>query len=417
MPLTTRVLAGLLAGIGLGLIFNASHSPGLIAAGLGIEPVGTLWVNGILMTVIPLVVSSLVVAVSSATDSRQVGRLGWRAVVLFFALACFAAGFTAIVVPPLMAWLPIDASAIASLRVAPGIAASQPLPATTIGQWITALVPANPIKAAADGAMLPLVIFTLAFALAITTVPLELRRTLVQFFQAVAMAMRSLVEWVLALAPIGVFALALPLTIRHGASAAGALGFYVVVVVAICIVILLLLYPFVATVGRVSMKRFAYAAAPAQMVAFSARSSLASLPALIEGAEQRLGLPKSVSGFCLPLAVSIFKIGAPIVTVTGLVFISRLYGVEIEPARFAQAVALAALLSFATPGVPAGGLLVSAPMFVAAGLPVEGIGLLVALDTIPDMFRAPVNVTADLAVATILASRSPETGKSAPAGP
>ena len=214
---------------------------------------------------------------------------------------------------------------------------------------------------------------------------------------------------------MGVFALAFPLAARLGAAAAGALGYFVALSAAMCLVLLLAVYPLAVVAGRVPLRRFARAAAPAQAVAFGSRSSLASLPALIDGAERRLGLPPAVTGFCLPLAVSTFKLGAPVVMLVGLLVMGRLYGVPIDAADLAQATAAAALLSFSAPGVPGGALLVAAPIFATAGVPLEALGLLLAVDTIPDMFRAPANVTADLAVAAILARHAPAPAQ--PAGP
>ncbi len=417
MSLATRVVGGLTLGLAVGAAINASRHPTLLALVSWIEPVGTLWVNAILMTVIPLVVSSLILGVASTDDPRMIGQLGRRAFLLFLVLVCASSGITALVAPSLLRWLPIDAATAASLRAGPAAVATHPVPGpATLGQWFVGLVPSNPVKAAADGTLLPLVVFTLAFALAVTHLPAELRLGLVRFFEAVASAMRILVEWVLVLAPLGVFALALPLAARLGVAAAGALGYYVALVSILPVAFLLLLYPAVAIGGRVSMRRFARAAAPAQAVAFSARSSLASLPALIEGAEQRLGLPPAVTGFCLPLAVSTFKFCGPVVVIVGALFMGRLYGVVIGPAQLVEAAALAALLSFTSPGIPGGAVIATAPaVFAALGLPAEGVGMLIALDTVPDMFRTPANVTADLAVATILARHV--SGTSTPLSP
>ena len=410
MTLTTRVIAGLVLGLTAGIAINASQVPMLLTLGSWIEPIGKLWVNGILMTVIPLVVSSLILGVASTGDARRVGKLGRRAFLLFLVLVCASGGFAALVAPCLFGWLPIDAAAAASFHANAAAVATQPVQATvTLDQWLIALVPSNPVKAAADGALLPLVVFTLAFALAVGRLPAELRGGMVRAFEALAAAMRILIEWVLALAPIGVFALSLSLAARLGIAAAGALGYYVALVSVLPVVLLLLLYPTVAFGARVAMRRFAGAAAPAQAVAFSTRSSLASLPALIEGAELHLGLPPSITGFTLPLAVSIFKFCGPVVVIVGALFVGRLYDIAIDPTRLIEATGLTALLSFTVPGIPGGGLIAMGPViFAFLGLPVEAVGMLIALDTIPDMFRAPANVTADLAVAAILAYHTPE---------
>jgi Na+/H+-dicarboxylate symporter len=402
VSLTARVAGGLALGLAAGAVAYATRNSALLALAALAGPVGTLWVNAILMTVVPLVVSSLVVGVASAGDPRLVGRLGRWALALFLLLVSCSAILTALIAPPLLARLPNAAAAAASLRPGAPSAGASPGSVPTAVQWLIGIVPSNPVRAAADGAMLPLVVFTLVFALALTRIEPALRQAVLRFFEGVAAAMRVLVGWVLALAPLGVFALSLPLAARLGAAAAGALAYFVVLVSAISVILLLALYPVAVVGGRLPLRRFARAAAPAQAVAFSSGSSLASLPALIEGAERWLGLPPAVTGFCLPLAVSMFKLCGPVVMVVGVLFIGRLYGVAIVPTRLAQVAAGAVLLSFATPGVPGGGLLVAAPLFVAAGLPVEAIGILLAVDTIPDRFRAPANVTADLTVAAIV---------------
>jgi len=402
MSAPTRVAAGLVAGLSLGAAIAATHDPVGLAFARAVEPAGTLWVNAILMTVIPLVVSNLIVGVASSVDSQFVGRIGWRALLIFLVCVTASASTAALIAPPALAHLSVDPVAAASLRAEVIAKAPLQLPPSA-GQWLVGLVPSNVVRAAADGAMPPLVVFSLAFALAMSRLTSDIREPLVAFFIGVADAMRVLVERVLALAPIGVFALLLPLASRRGVALVGALGYYVIVVSLTSLLLALMLYPAVALAGHVTLRRFARAVAPAQAVAFSASSSLAALPALFEGAERRLGLPAAITGFVLPLAVSLFKFTAPVATVTGTFVIGRLYGVDIAPARLVSIVMIAALVTFGTPGIPGGRLLAGAPVFLTAGLPVEAIGLLLAVDAIADRFRAPANVTGDLAVATILA--------------
>ncbi|MGH7542223.1 MAG: dicarboxylate/amino acid:cation symporter, partial [Gemmatimonadota bacterium] len=272
--------------------------------------------------------------------------------------------------------------------------------------WITGLVPANPIEAAARGAILPLVVFSVIFALALTRLPVEGRRPVVRFFEAVRDAMLVLVGWILAVGPLGVFCLVLPIAARLGAAFAGVLGYVVLVVCGLLVVSILALYPVAVLGGRVPLRRFAAACAPAQAVAFSTRSSLASLPPLIEAAERRLRLPVRVTGLVLPLAVSTFKFASPIARITETLFVARLYGIDLGAPEVAAISAAIGLLSFYSPGVPSGGLFVMAPIYIAFGLPVEGIGLLLALDLIPDMFITTSNITADMTVAVLLARRS-----------
>ncbi len=214
-----------------------------------------------------------------------------------------------------------------------------------------------------------------------------------------------LVRGVLRLAPLGVFALALPLAVRLGASAAGALAGYVVIVVAVTLVFIALLYPLAAIVGRVPIAEFARAALPPQAVAFSSRSSLAALPAMMESARGRLRLPESVAAFLLPLAASTYRPGATIGQMVGALFIAKLYGIELGLAQVATMGLTAVVTAFGVPGVPSGSIIMIIPVLAAAGVPVEGIGLLIGIDTIPDMFRTTSNTTGHMAAAVVVGRR------------
>ena len=215
--------------------------------------------------------------------------------------------------------------------------------------------------------------------------------------------MLVVVRWILALTPIGVFALAADLGAQLGLGAAGAVGYYVLVLCGLVAVATLACYPIAALFGRISITRFARAAAPAQMVAVSTRSSLASLPALIAGAQRHLGDRPGIAGFVLPLAVSTFKLNTPIADLAGPLFLAHLYGIDLSTAQIATMTAVSVAMSFSNPGIPSGGLfVVTAPVMLSAGLPLEGIGLLIAADAIPDVFNTFVNVTGDQTVAAIL---------------
>lgn len=271
--------------------------------------------------------------------------------------------------------------------------------------WVVDLVPTNPIKAAVDGTMLPLVVFALAFGLALLQVNEDRRDAVLKFFHGVGDAMIAIVHVIIDLAPIGVFALMLPVASRTGSAAAGALGYYVAATSFVQLLSILLLYPLVVLAGRVPVLRFARAVFPAQAVAFSSSSSLASLPALIDGGEQKLRLPPSVSGVVLPLAVSTFKIATPTSWLVAAIFLAHLYGVPLAPAQLFVIALTAILTSFSVPGVPHGWLLVISPLVVTMGIPAEGIGLLIAVDAISDIFMTTHNVTGDM-VAAALVSRN-----------
>ena len=355
------------------------------------------------MTVIPLVVSLVIVGIASA-DGRAIAKLGTRVLVAALLLLCASALVGAIIAPPVFARLPLDPAAVAALRqraaAALGADPSRRMP--SVSQWIVDLVPANPIRAAADGAMLPLVVFAIAFGLALLSLSPEQRDPVVRVFRGIGDAMLRLVRWLLVFAPIGVFALTFPLIARLGASAIGALASYVALIIAgTTVFVLLVVYPAAAFFGRVPVARFARAVLPAQAVAFSSRTSLAALPALIEGAQQRLGMSAETSGFLLPLASALFRVGAALGLTVGAVFIGRLYGADLGTAQVLTVAVTAVLTSFSIPGVPAGSIIAMVPVLASVGLPVEGIGVLLGVDAIPDAFRTTANVTGQMAAATI----------------
>jgi Na+/H+-dicarboxylate symporter len=406
----TRVLVAVAAAIAGGTLIAASGNASLVRAADSIAPIGTLWVNAIRMTVIPLVVSLIITGVASAADVRSIGRLGGRTLLVFLMLI---AG-TAVVVIPLLSGLftllPSHGAGVPPLPAGAAEATGDVVGthAQTFADWLPSLLPQNPIAAAAGGAMMPLVLFTLLLALAIARTSAASRAALVGFFQAFSEAMLTLVRWVILMAPIGVFALALRLAAHAGALVAGAIGFYIAVYSIACVIVILLLYPVVALVTRIPMRRFARAALPVQIIAFSSSSSIASLPSLVESAERDLQLPESVAGFVLPLAVSTFKIAGPLSWTVGALFVGWFYGIPLHATQLATIAAAALFLAFAVPGIPRGAFIMLTPLFMTIGLPAEGIGILIAVDAIPDTFATALNATGDLVAAAIVGTSRKE---------
>src|SRR5262249_12383008 len=216
-----------------------------------------------------------------------------------------------LVAPPVLSTIKVDPTAVAALRTSASDARPSAATLQAPAQWLVSLIPANAFRAAADGAMLPLIVFALVFGLAVAASPAPSRDRILVIFRAVSESMLVVVRWLLVVAPIGVFALALPLVARLGLSAVGALATYVVLVsVAAAVFSLAVLYPAAALVGGVSLRDFARAAAPAQAVAIPARSSLAALPTMMDAARSRLRLPEEICGFFLPFASAMFRVGA-----------------------------------------------------------------------------------------------------------
>ncbi len=400
----TRVLVALIAGLAVGVAAAASGNETVLRAVEALAPIGTLWVNAIRMTVIPLVVSLIIVSIASVSDLRTIGRLGGRSLMVFGLMLAGLALIAGPLLPRVFTLMPGAAGGRHALPPGAAEAAGELVAGgqtPTVVGWLTSLIPGNPIAAAAQGAMLPLLVFTMLFAFAVSRSPAAARETLLGFFRALSEAMLVLVRGVIALAPIGIFALVAALAARTGLRMAGAIGFYIVAYSLVHIAAILLVYPAVRLAG-VPVRQFARAALPSQLIAFTSSSSIASLPALVEGAERGLGIPSRVTGFVLPLAVSIFKFAGPVSWTMGAAFVASFYGITLDAGDLLVIGLAAVFLAFGAPGIPRGAFLMLAPLFDAVGLPVEGIGILIAVDAIPDMFATTLNVTGDMGAVAII---------------
>ncbi|MGE0128765.1 MAG: dicarboxylate/amino acid:cation symporter [Blastocatellales bacterium] len=401
---TASVLIGLIGGLALGLIVHRWPHPASLAFTSAVEPVGELWMNALRMTIIPLIVSQLICGIAAKADAKTVGKLGGLSLLTFIALLIVGAIFAVIAAPPLAALFKVDQQTLAALQSgASGLSKPEAGSPASFGAWVVALVPSNPIKAAADGALLPLIVSTALFALAITRLADEHRRILLGFFQALSQTMFTLVRWVMKFMPLGVFALALPMTAKIGGVTIGALVYFVVLVCALLLGFTLLLYPIAMIVGRVNLWRFARATTPAQAVAVGSSSSIASLPALLDGARRWLVLPDAVTGFVLPLSVSVFKVNRTVSSLAKLFFIAHLYGFTPSLLQIVTFTLTVMLLSFSAPGIPGGSPSTSLPAYLAAGAPIEAYILFEAVDAIPDIFKTLVNVTGNMTALTIVA--------------
>jgi Na+/H+-dicarboxylate symporter len=405
MSLTSRILLALGAGLGLGAAGAHVVTGGMLAAA---DLTGGLWLNALRMTIVPLVFAMMVTSAAAAAATAVAGGLAARALGTFLALLFASAAFGAVAMEVLLAWSPISAESGAALRAGVGSAVSDAPALVPLEEWFTGLIPANPLRAAVEDAMLPLVVFALLFGFAASRIAEDSRQRLVGFFKAIADAMLVLVHWVLLAGPIGIFALAFALGVRVGIGAAGALVHYVLLIVIVCLLLLLSVYGFVA-VARLGLRAFARAAAAGQVVAFSTQSSLAALPAMLEGAQQQLKVPPRVAGLVLPLAVSLFRYTSPAANLGIALYLAAFYGIEPSLAQLAAAIGVAALVSLGAVSLPGQVSFFTSciPICMALGVPIEALPLLVAVEAIPDMFRTVGNVTADVAVTAHVASREP----------
>ena len=407
MAPTLAALGGLIAGFAVGIFFHGSTDPWVVRAMAAISTIGQLWVSALQMVALPLVVVLTLAAVVGARREGSIGLLGLRTLLLFSGML-LAAGLIALAVTaPAVSLYPVDAET-ASAFVSP-TAEAPPTPsdpsASPLGDWLVSLIPTNVFQAAARGEVLPLLFFTVLFGFAVRRLDEAPQELLSRIFRALGDAMMAIVGFVLKLLPFGVFGLCAAFAFRIGVRVTGVIAVWIVLVSSVLILVTLLLYPFTAVAGRVSLLKFARAAAPAQMVAVGTRSSLASLPALVAGGQQHLGLPASATGFVLPLAVASFKLNRTISGPVKLLFLAHVFDRPLGIPQLAAFLVTDLILSFSTAGIPSIGGVRTIPAYIAAGIPVEAVLMLNAVDTIPDVFKTLTNVTADMSAATVLSRR------------
>jgi proton glutamate symport protein len=405
--ITWFALGALAVGLLIGGWMAREQFSGLDETIRVLEPIGTIWINAVRMTIIPLVISMLIVAVASSDSLRSMGRLGGVALLFFFATISAIAIYAGVLAPIMMSGLTIDPAAADALR-ADATSSSQQVAATVRGmggfaQRLVELVPPNPFAAASSGAMLPLVVFSIIFGAALSRVEPRYRDTAVAFFRGVSEAMIQIIRWVFVAAPIGVLALSIVVGGRIGFKAIEAVGYYIGVFVLLMVGVIVMIYAVAVVVGRVPLRKFAAAVAPAQVIALGSRSSSAAMPAVIDAARTVLKLPPQVVSFVIPTAVAIFRVSAPISFVLGALFLGKLYGVEISGAQIASLALLSVLLSYSVPPVPSGSLFLMAPVFAEYGIPVEGVAILIAIDAIPDLIKTASITTAHMASAVVVA--------------
>jgi len=404
----TRILLALVLGLGVGIL---TASAGVAWQGDAIaigEAVGGMWLNALRMTIVPLVVALLVTGIAASATAARAGKLSGRALLLYVALLWTSAIIAALLTPLLLDLFPLPPESAASLRAS--LASAEPVgEAPSFLDFLKSIVPNNGIATAAppEAPPLPLIVFTLIFAFAVTKLPEEPRGRIVDLFQAIGDAMLIVINWVLWIAPLGVFALAYVVGAQAGGSAFGALLHYVLIVSGVGLVILLGAYPLAMFGARIPLGKFAKAVAPAQAVAFSTQSSAASLPAMLKSAE-RFDVPVKAAGVTLPMAVAVFRATGPAMNFAVAIYIAYWFGIEITFGMLAIGVVAAATTTMGAPGIPGQASFVTsiAPICIAMGLPIEPLAILLAVEVLPDIVRTVGNVTADVAASATASRRS-----------
>jgi len=416
MSATARILTGLVAGAAIGLLLAwLDPTLGVRIADI-VQPFGKLWLNALQMTVVPLVLALVIVGVNTASDAASSGRTARRAIVVFLLILGLCAAYTVVVAPLALSMVPRDPQLAVALHGAVGSAATT-MPPASWADSLTGLVPSNAIAAAAQSAMVPLVVFAMFFGFALTRLEPARRESMVEFFRSISDAMIVIVRWVLWAAPVGVFALILAVCARTGFAMLSALGVYILLE---CLLYLgatvLLMLPIALFFGGETLRRFVPALAPPQAVAASTQSSLASLPAMLDSADQRLGYPREVAALVLPMAVSLFRIASPIQYLASATFIAWAFGIDLGPAQLVTGAVLAVVISLGSVGLPGQVSFMSTnlPVAAAMGLPVGPLGLMIAVDTIPDVFATVANVSADLTATSVVVRQGRGDGAAAP---
>jgi proton glutamate symport protein len=395
MSKATIILLSLIGGVLLGILIG-DNVPSVADAA---DVIGTLWLNAMRMTVVPLVVALLITGIAQTAAAARAGKLAARAVITMMVILWCSSILAAVMIPVLMTAFPMPAGAGEALKAALGSSAENLGRVPPFGDFLRAMIPTNVLKSAADDAILPLIIFTGIFAFAVTRLPEAKKINITSFFDALADTMVIIINWVLALAPIGVFALALVVGTKAGAAAFGALLHYVVILSSLGVIVWLASFVVAYFGAKKGVGAFFRAAIPAQAVAISTQSSLASLPAMLEGVKS-LGVKESNADVVLPLAVAIFRATGPALNLGVALYIAHWYGITLGPAQIAVGIAAGATTTLGAVSLPGSVSFVSsiAPICLAIGAPIEPLALLIAVETFPDIFRTLGNVTMDMAV-------------------
>lgn len=394
------ILVGLIAGLALGLIASLTGSPALVAFAEGVAPLGEAFMRAIQMVVVPLVAVMVFVGVARIGKPRALGRLGGASLAFFWLTT----------IPAILIGMGVMSLALgfAPPVSVPGEGADIAPELPGVVDFLVGLIPRNPFEAAAEGALLPIIVFTVLFGAATATLPEERQRPLLAIGESASDALIKLVHWVLWIAPIGVFGLAAPVTARTGLAMLQNLGIFIVaVVVGLFLFMAFVLLPAVRYLGRMPVGRFLKGTVGTFTMGFGTTSSAATLPVMFEEADE-LELSRDVANLVLPLAASLNRPGSALFQGAAVVFLASVYGVPIGAGAVAGAVLATFLAAMTVAPVPSASVLTMAPALDAVGIPLAGLGIVLGIDRIPDMFRSATNVTAHMAATVVVEERVTE---------
>ena len=416
-----QIIAGLVLGLAFGIAAAVNGWGGFTSD--WIAPFGTIFLNLLKLIAIPLVIASLISGVSSLSDVRKLSRVGGKTIAFYMATTTIALTIGLVVVNVLQPGRTVPEAMRVELQesyeedvaIREGLAAGAkergPL------QPLVDIVPSNFFESAADnGNMLQIVFFSILFGICLLLIPAEKARPLTAFFDGLTDLVIKMVELIMYIAPIGVFALmAEVITSIAGDNPAqivellGALAYYMGCVVLGLSLMALVVYPIILRVftGK-SILSFFRGIAPAQLVAFSTSSSGATLPVTMECAEKNLGVSEEISSFVLPLGATINMDGTGLYQGIAAVFIAQVLGIGLSIGAQITILLTAVLASIGTAAVPSAGIVMLIIILEAVGIPAAGIALILGVDRPLDMLRTVVNITGDATVATAVAATEGE---------
>lgn len=403
MKLTTKIFIGLIAGIIVGFLLQGNPD----IATTFIKPFGTLFLNLIKMLIVPLVFSSLIVGAASIGDIKTLGRVGGKTISYYLLTTAFAVSIGLLlgkVFNP-------GAGLSMPVNIAPSTGGSE---APTVVEILLNVVPKNPIKSLVDGNMLQIITFSLFLGIGATSLPEEMNKTFINFFECLAEIMYKITGAIMSLAPIGVFALIAPVVSANGAAVLLPLIKVIGAVYIGCILQTLLVYSTtVKGFAKISPAKFLKGIAPAAATAFSTSSSSGTLPVSIKSIKENIGVSDKIASFVLPLGATINMGGTALYQGVCALFIAQVYGVDLTIAQMSTIIITSTLGAIGTAGVPGGGLIMLSIVLTSVGLPLEGLTLIAGIDRLLDMARTSVNVMGDLAAATVVAASENELDYSA----
>lgn len=400
MPLHIKILLGMIFGAAAGIFFGSEIGE--------IKPLGTAFIRAIQMIVVPLVLASLITGTASLGDISKMKRIGSKTLAYYLISTAVAITIGLVLANLLQPGSGMDAEVKARLLESYSQEASSKLtvaqnPISVVDTFLN-MIPKNPFEALSGASMLQIIFFSIITGIALTLIPKEKAQPVIAFFDGVNDAMIKIVLLVIETAPYGVLALIAEAVGSFGVDILVSLLKYTVVT-ALGLLILLLLYPLVVrSLTGMSPLKFARGIRLAQLTAFSTSSSGATLPVTMEVCEERVGVSKEIASFVLPLGATVNMDGTALYQGVAAVFIAQVYGIPLDLGAQLTIVLTATLASIGTAAAPGVGILMLVIVLQQAGIPLEGIALILAVDRILDMIRTTVNVTSDATASTIIAA-------------